>query len=287
MKNITAPQGGSPTVPSRGADGENFPVASLLLPAALRPAVRSFYDVVRAADDFADDPSLSAEEKARQLDRMDAGLTGDPQGDPRARRLVAVLEETGRPGAERHARRMVAAFREDIAATPCRTWEDLLRSCRGSADPVGRFLLDLHGEGPQGHAASDALCTSLQILNHLQDMGEDRRRLGRVYLPVGWIEEAGGSLADLEAPALTPALRAAMDRALAGTAALLREASALPRLLRSRRLAAETSAILSLARALHARLQRGDPLARRIAPTRGDAGRAALAGALRLAGVGR
>ena len=288
MTNLTAPSIERPApaaVRPRNAAGENYPVASLLLSAALRPAVRAFYDVVRAADDAADDPSLDVGQKARRLDRMEDGLTGQPGGDPRGLRLVEVLAQAGRPGAERHALRMLEAFRADIFATPCRDWEDLVDSCRGSADPVGRFLLDLHGEGIAGHAASDALCTALQILNHLQDLGEDWRDLGRVYLPVQWIEEAGGSLRELEGVALTPALRVAKDRALERTVNLLDRAQALPKLLRSRQLAAETRAILSLARSLHARLAAGDPLARRIAPTRGDAGRAAVAGMLRLAGL--
>ncbi|MGZ9811624.1 squalene/phytoene synthase family protein [Pseudoroseicyclus sp. H15] len=283
--NQPAAPGAGAVVRSPRRDGENFPVASLLLPAALRPAVRAFYDVVRAADDSADDPHLPPDEKTRQLDWMEAGLRGQEQGDERGLHLVLELQKVGRPGAERHALRMVEAFRHEMAAAPCRTWDDLIASCQGTADPVGRFLLELHGEGGAGLEASDALCSALQVLNHLQDLGEDRRALGRVYLPVDWIEEAGGALGDLDGPCLTPALRQAVDRALDQTDELLTRAGTLPGLLRSRRLAAETAAILSLARALNARLRRGDPLARRIAPTRGDAARAAVAGMARLAGL--
>lgn len=290
MENLAVPRA-APRAPDpppvRNASSENFPVASLLLPRALRPAIRAFYDIVRAADDVADDPGLDQAEKLRRLDLMASGLTGDVRGDRRARHLLQVLAEAGRPGAERHALTMVAAFRADIAAAPCRGWDDLVRSCHGTADPVGRFLLDLHDEDDTGYAASDALCTALQVLNHLQDMGEDWRRLGRVYLPVNWIDEAGGNLRDLEGSRLTSALRVAVDRALRHTSALLDRAEALPASLRSRRLAAEARVILSLARALHWRLVAGDPLARRVTPTRADAGRAAVAGVLRLGGLRR
>jgi len=275
--------------PARAPVRENFPVASILIARPLRPAVRAFYDVVRAADDIADDPHLEPAEKARRLDRVEAGLCGaaDPAGDAAARHLLRVLDAAGHSPAARHALRMLDAFRADIRAEPCRDWGDLMGYCRASADPVGRFLLELHGEGRDAVDASDALCSALQVLNHLQDMGEDRRRLGRIYLPLDMIEAAGGRVEDLDRPALTPGLRGAVDLALAETDGLLDRAARLPGLLRSRRLAAEARVILSLARSLRRRLSAGDPLARRIAPTRVDAARAAAAGLTRLAAGGR
>ncbi|GGL78332.1 squalene synthase HpnC [Wenxinia marina] len=272
-----------PRAPGR----ENFPVASVLIASHLRPAIRAFYDVVRHADDIADDPHLPSAEKARRIDRIAAGLNGDRTGDGRTIHLLEVLDATGHRPAARHALRMMDAFRADIRSEPCRDWSDLAEYCRASADPVGRFLLDLHDEGSGAHEASDALCTALQILNHLQDMGEDRRALGRVYLPLAMIAEAGGRVEDLDRPALTPGLRGAVDRALARTGDLLDRAAELPSLLRSRRLAAEARTILSLARSLSRRLRDSDPLAHRVAPTRPDAARAVAAGVLSLAGVGR
>lgn len=267
---------------ARGAKAENFPVGSLLLPARLRSSVRTFYDVVRAADDIADDPGLRAEAKLARLDAIETGLRADDAGDPRGHALRAALRGCGHGGAEAHAIAMLTAFRADVAARACDSWPDLTRYCEASANPVGRFLLDLHGEGPQTHAASDALCTVLQVLNHLQDLGEDWRDLGRVYLPLDWMREAGADVGDLGGAALTPELRTVVDRALAACVPLLDRAATLPGLVRARRLRAEIRVIEALARALHARLAKADPLATRIRPARADWWRAGLRGGLAL-----
>lgn len=261
---------------------ENFPVASVLIAPPLRPAIRAFYQVVRTADDIADDPRLSTLEKTERLDHIEAGLAGNPAGDAASRHLLCVLSPLGHRRAAHHALRMLDAFRADIRAEPCRDWADLMCYCRASANPVGRFLLELHGESDDAADASDALCSALQVLNHLQDMGEDRRRLGRVYLPLRMIEAAGGCIEDLEASALTPGLRGAVDIALTETDVLLDQAARLPIRIRSRRLAAEARVILSLARSLRRRLAAADPLAHRIASKRRDAARAATAGLMQL-----
>lgn len=266
----------------RDAASENFPVGSLLLPARLRPSVRAFYDVVRAADDIADDPDLRADVKRARLDAIELGLRADDAGDPRALALRAALAACGHAGAEDHAHAMLTAFHADVSARPCQSWSDLTRYCESSANPVGRFLLDIHDEDPRTHAASDALCTVLQVLNHMQDLGEDWRDLGRVYLPLDWIHEAGADIGDLGGTALTPELRVVLDRALAACVPLLDRAATLPGLVRSRRLRAEIRVIETLARALHARLAQSDPLAVRVAPARADWWRAGLRGGLAL-----
>ncbi|MGX9849388.1 squalene/phytoene synthase family protein (plasmid) [Limimaricola litoreus] len=272
------PPAGPPTRRARGAAQENFPVGSVLLPAPLRAPVRAFYEVVRAADDIADDPEMEATDKTARLDAIEAGLRGDAAGDARSTRLRRALAECGHPGAEHHAIAMLAAFRADVAARPCQSWADLDAYCRASANPVGHFLLDLHGETPDTHTASNALCTVLQILNHLQDLGEDWRDLGRVYLPGDWLEAAGAVPSDLGRPALTPELRAAVDRTLDACTPLMARAAALPGLVRSRRLRAEIRSIETLARRLHAHLSRRDPLAERVALARADWWRAGLRG---------
>jgi hydroxysqualene synthase len=257
---------------------ENFPVASVLIRRSARPLMTAFYAFARSADDVADDPALSPEAKLTRLALFESGLEADPAGAPEALALHRALAAAGRGGAARHARALLAAFRQDTAVSRYRTWEGLMSYCRMSADPVGRFILDIHDEAPDAHPPANALCTALQVLNHLQDLQSDYRRLDRIYLPLDWIESDGGDPRHLEAQALTPALRATVDRALARTDALLAKASDLPRRLSSRRLAGEVAAILSLARSLHRRLSIEDPLARRIAPRRRDFTRAALIG---------
>ena len=261
---------------------ENFPVGSALIAPRLRGAVAAFYAFARAADDAADDPSLPPERKLARLDAFEGGLDGAEGGATEGRRLAAALAEVGRPGGAEEARRLLRAFRADARGLRCATWGDLMAYCADSADPVGRFLLDLHGEGPEGVGASDALCTALQVLNHLQDLRVDHLRLGRRYLPGDWLREEGATDQDLGREAATPALRRAIGRALERTEGLLDRAEALPGLLRSRRLAGEAEAILHLARRLQGRLRRADPLAGRVAPTRLDWAGAAAWGVLRL-----
>jgi phytoene/squalene synthetase len=221
----------------------------------------------------ADDPALDSGEKLRRLDRFEAGLDGQVDGAPEGRALADRL------GAARQARQLLRAFRRDARGGDCASWGDLLAYCEDSANPVGRFLLDLHGEGRGARDASDRLCTALQVLNHLQDIREDHLRLGRHYLPADWMAEEGATLADLAAPAVSPALRRVVDRALDRCDALLDGAAGLPGALASRRLAGEAATILWLGRRLSARLRRGDPLAGRVAPTRLDFARAGLRGA--------
>jgi hydroxysqualene synthase len=243
---------------------ENFPVASRLIPRDLRPAMIAFYDVARGGDDIADDPLRTPAGKAVSLDRLEAGLDGDPDGDPRGLRLVESLRQVGRDAALSDARTLLAAFRADLEISRYETWEDLLGYCALSAVPVGRFVLELHGETSETHEPADALCTALQILNHLQDLKSDYVDLGRIYLPARWIADER----DLAGERLTPALREAIDRSLRATERLLEISAVLPDRLASRRLAAEIHVILALARDLQHRLRAGDPIAGRITASR-------------------
>ncbi len=273
---------------SRRARGENFPVGSRLLRRELRPHVARLYAFARAADDVADAPDLAPGEKLRRLDAFEAALGGGA-GPAEAVALRASLAETG--VTDRHARDLLLAFRRDAVEGRCADWAALAAYCAHSAHPVGRHMLDLHGEDAAARPASDALCAALQVLNHLQDLGPDRRRLDRVYLPLDWMARAGAGVGDLDAEAASPALRAVIDRALDATDALLARAAPLPRLVASPRLAGECAAILGLARRLSARLRRADPLAARVALSRRDFAGAAAAGAAhalrRFAGLGR
>lgn len=244
---------------------ENFPVASRLVPARLRPHVMAFYAFVRLADDIADAPLLEAEVKIAQLDALERALVSGVGSQPwlaAALQLKASLTATGVSGL--HARQMLQAFRRDAQGGHCRQWSDLMLYCRYSANPVGRFLLELHGEGMAAAPAADALCTALQILNHLQDCRGDWVELGRCYLPLVWFDEAGGHPEQLVEYAATPAVRAVLDRTLDQVDLLLERASPLPRLIRHPGLRLEAAVILHLARALGRRLRRQDPLAGRV-----------------------
>lgn len=249
----------------KDASGENFPVASRLLPRRLRRHVGAFYAFVRLADDIADDPNLERETKLQYLDVLEGILL---QGGPgpgyadAAATLRTSLNETGI--ADGYARHLLHAFRRDARNESCRTWGDLMLYCRYSAVPVGRYMLALHGEGTRAASSSDALCAALQIINHLQDVRDDWCQLGRCYVPRVWFDQAGISPEVLVERHTGPALRAVFDRALDQVDALLVRATPLPRLLAHRGLRLEAAVILTLARALACRLRRDDPLATRI-----------------------
>ncbi len=242
---------------------ENFPVGSLLIRRDLRTHVHAFYAFARNADDIADSPSLAADEKVARLDIMEDVLLGRRDGgSPSALRLRDSLTVTG--VTPRHSLDLLIAFRRDATKLRYADWEELYDYCRYSAMPVGRHVLDLHGEDRATYVPSDALCTSLQVLNHMQDCTKDLAALDRCYLP-------GVSVDELRGAASSPALRQAFDELLDRVDAMNATATGLPRSTRSRRLRLETAVIVGLAHRLARRLRHGDPIARRIGLTRGDA----------------
>jgi farnesyl-diphosphate farnesyltransferase len=251
-------------------------VGSLLIRRSLRPPIHAFYAFARNADDIADSDSLPAEEKIARLDAMEAVLTGAAEaGSPSAARLRASLGQTGTT--DRHARDLLRAFRQDATKRRYASWDELLDYCRFSAMPVGRHVLDLHGEDVSTHPPSDALCTALQVLNHLQDCTKDFLALDRCYLPADLLARSGASVDDLRGSAATPGLRAAFDALLDHVDALNREARDLPRRTRDRWLRLECAVIVGLSHRLARRLRRADPVAGRVKLTRVDAAAAVLA----------
>lgn len=267
------------TPSGKGAADENFPVGSWLLPARLRPHVAIFYRFARAIDDIADNPALVAEDKVARLGRFAAAVSGADSDDPAlatAHRMRDSLRATG--VTPRHCLDLIAAFKQDAVKRRYADWTELMGYCALSANPVGRYLLDLHGESSADYPPSDALCSALQVLNHLQDCQDDYRALDRVYLPLGWLELEGARVEALDAAACSAPLQRVLHRCLDGIDALLATAQDLPAALRSRRLAMESSVILRLAERLSQRLRQGDPLAGRVALTRGDFARCGLRG---------
>src|SRR5688500_15119822 len=160
---------------------ENFPVASWIIHPRHRALILAFYNFVRTADDIADHATLDAQEKLRLLDLLEPELLRNGDTRPEAVNLRRALAERSMP--PRHALDVLIAFRMDVTKLRYENWDEVIHYCRYSAMPVGRFMLDVHGESTSTWAASDALCAGLQINNHLQDCGKDFRDLNRVYLP--------------------------------------------------------------------------------------------------------
>ena len=241
---------------------ENFPVASFLIAPHLRTPILSFYRFARAADDIADHPALSEEEKFARLDSLEQSLLGKSDKANAALSLRSVLTDRGL--APTHPLDLLTAFRADVSKHRYADWDELMHYCRYSAMPVGRFVLDLHGEDHFVWAYSDQLCSALQVINHLQDCAQDYRALDRVYLPLDAMRSCGASVEELGAAKSSPALLACLKSIAEMTAKLLPEASKLPLAVKDARLGLETGAIVKLARRLTAILMTRDPLSERV-----------------------
>ena len=242
----------------------NFPVASRLIAPRYRASILAFYRFARKADDIADHPNLPPPAKLEGLEALEATLIGQRDSEPEGIALREALAARGL--SQVHARDLIAAFRLDVTKSRYRDWRELMDYCALSAMPVGRFVLDVHGQSPSLWPASDAICASLQIINHLQDCGQDFARLDRVYLPEDSLTCAGAAYADLAAPRASPALRAAIGELAQKSGALLDDGAELAGRVSDWRLACEIGAILRLARANVRRLTRRDPLSERVHP---------------------
>jgi squalene synthase HpnC len=253
----------------KGHRDENFPVASRLIPARHRPAILAFYEFVRVADDIADHQSLAAAEKIALLDGLEADLLGRGGGSSRqAAALRAALATRGL--SPQHAQDLLKAFRLDATKRRYADWDDLIAYCAWSAMPVGRFVLDVHGESRDTWPASDAICAALQIINHIQDCGDDYRRLDRVYLPLDALAAAGTGVEALGEAKASPALRRCLAGLAERTRRLLREGDRLPVLVRDLRLGLEISVIVTLAGRLTGIIAGRDPLSERVHLRKGE-----------------
>ena len=264
----------------KGHRDENFPVASWLVRRELRAPILAFYRFARAADDVADHPGAAPDRKLEQLARMEAALHGNG-GNAEGAALHATLEAHGLT--DQHALDLLEAFRRDVTKKRYADWPDLMDYCRYSAAPVGRFVLDLHGEAKSLWPANDALCTALQVINHLQDCGKDHRALDRVYVPLDALAAEGATVDDLAATQASPALRRTIEALASRTAGLLDQSRGFAPAIVDRRLALEVGAIQALAEDLTARLTRSDPLSQRVHHRAMEAAGVSLRGAFKVA----
>jgi phytoene synthase len=210
---------------------ENFPVASVLLPAPLREPVAAIYAFARSADDFADEGRLPAEERLRLLDgyraELDAVAAGRPSGHPIFRRLAPVITEYQLP--PQLFRDLLEAFTQDVTKTRYANYAELLDYCRRSADPVGRLLLHLFGAAtPEKLKRSDGICSALQLINHWQDVAVDWQK-PRVYLPQDDLARFGVGEEQIAAGRCDDAWRALMRFQVDRARALMLEGAPLGR----------------------------------------------------------
>jgi phytoene/squalene synthetase len=221
----------------KGSNDENFPVASALIAPRHRAVVLAFYRFARAAD---------------------ASLEGETDEAPEGRDLRVVLQQRGLT--TRHPLDLLEAFRRDVVKLRYDDWADLMDYCRYSAAPVGRFVLDVHGEDPALWPMNDALCSALQVINHLQDCGKDRREIDRIYIPLDQLHAAGLGVEALDATAASPALRGVIVGLTRQTQDLLDISRPFARQIKDGRLALEVGVIQALAEDLCKLLLTRDPL---------------------------
>jgi squalene synthase HpnC len=241
---------------------ENFPVASWIIHPRHRALILAFYNFVRTADDIADHATLGASEKLSYLDLMEAELLGNGDTQPEAVNLRRALAARSMP--PRHALDVLIAFRMDVTKLRYESWDEVIHYCRYSAMPVGRFMLDVHGESTSTWAASDALCAGLQINNHLQDCGKDYKALNRVYLPRDALAAAGANVEELGGERASAPLLQCLHALAARTETLLHESLSLSAEVKDFRLGLEISVIQGFADKIVRLLKVRDPLAERV-----------------------
>ena len=217
---------------------ENFPVASKLMPARLRPHVAAIYAFARTADDFADEPGYESEERLRLLADWRSRLLAlnpdkdvDPDGhappgkSPLPDSIFTALSDTIRRFSLPVCllEDLLDAFVQDVTTTRYDTWADVLDYCRRSANPVGRLVLRLSGYS-EDHLdrASDAVCTALQLTNFWQDLAIDSKR-GRLYVPEEIWRRHNADPSALKGGRMTPEWNAAMRECSQRTRTLFRE----------------------------------------------------------------
>lgn len=165
---------------------ENFPVASLALPKRLRQPVEAIYRFARTADDIADEGQATPEERLARLAQYHAWLdeieSGHTPDHPVFQPLALAIRQHGLP--MQAFRDLLSAFIQDVEKTRYADFGEVMAYCRRSANPIGRLMMHLYGDSDPRHLAySDAICSSLQLINFLQDIALDFQK-GRIYLPV-------------------------------------------------------------------------------------------------------
>jgi squalene synthase HpnC len=252
----------------KGHNDENFPVASFLIAPQHRAPVLAFYRFVRTADDVADNPHAAPDEKLHLLEDMRLSLMGASEASPEGVALHRILDERGLT--TDHAADLLEAFRRDVTKLRYADWSELMDYCRYSAMPVGRYVLDVHGESRETWPLNDALCAALQVINHLQDCGKDYRDLDRVYLPLDTMGKHGTDSSVLGAEVATPGLKAVISELAAKNAELLKTSAAFAGRIKDLRLGMEVAIIQRFAEDLNTKLLTRDPLSQKVHHKKAD-----------------
>ena len=241
---------------------ENFPVGSWLLSKKIRSKILIFYKFARAADDIADSPNLTPTEKIKRLNLFKKAIESNKIKISKAEDLRKIcIKNKIRIN---HALNLLKAFKQDAVKKRYKNWSELIRYCKFSAVPVGRFVIDLHKERKTSYKYSDPLCIALQILNHIQDCKEDYNKIGRVYLPLTFLKKYNVKLEQLKKNYTEQNLRLAINEILFHTEKLINEADKFKKIMKNNKLSKETTFILEIAKSLLKLLKKKDPLRNKV-----------------------
>ena len=263
----------------KGHRDENFPVASRLVRARASAADPRLLPLrARRRRYRRSRHGLAGPRSCAELERMEAALRGETDAE-RRRRQAARRSAASADSPTAHALDLLEAFRRDVTKLRYRDWDELMDYCRYSAMPVGRFVLDVHGESTALWPANDALCAALQVINHLQDCAKDYRELDRVYIPLDALAAARRWRCEASRdPRASPALRDVIA-ALGASAlrALLDQSRPFADGIADRRLALEVGVIQALAESLVASSRAARSAVRARPPSQGRGRGARLA----------
>ena len=244
---------------------ENFPVGSWLLSQKIRFKILIFYKFARAADDIADSANLSSNEKIKRLNLFKKAIESNKSNKIKISKVEDLRKICIKNKIKiNHALNLLKAFKQDAIKKRYKNWSELIRYCKYSAVPVGRFVIDLHKEKQKAYKYSDPLCIALQILNHLQDCKEDYENLDRVYLPIQFLKKYNVKLSQLKKNVTEKNLRLVFNEILKNTEKLIIEAGKNKKNMKHKHLSLETSFILEIAKKLLQLLKNNDPLKKKV-----------------------
>ena len=244
---------------------ENFPVGSWLLSQKIRLKILIFYKFARAADDIADSANLSSNEKIKRLNLFKKAIESNKSNKIKISKVEDLRKICIKNKIKiNHALNLLKAFKQDAIKKRYKNWSELIRYCKYSAVPVGRFVIDLHKEKQKAYKYSDPLCIALQILNHLQDCKEDYENLDRVYLPMQFLKKYNVKLSQLKKNVTEKNLRLVFNEILKNTEKLIIEAGKNKKNMKHKHLSLETSFILEIAKKLLQLLKNNDPLKKKV-----------------------
>lgn len=246
---------------------ENFPVACCLFNKKMRKIIACYYNFARHCDNIADSGKLSSQEKLKKLDTEELSLFGKEKSDYATQlREIFVAEQLDFS----LITDLLVAFRQDAENKTYITWAQLLDYCKYSAVPVGRFMLAIHNENPSTYLPATALCSVLQIINHIQDLKEDAKNLNRIYIPKELLLQYNVTIKALTASKCSKNLHFLLNEVLDRCCCLLKDAEILPSIIKNMRLRIYVCITIFLSKILIKKLYHTDILVNKVQLTKLD-----------------